>query len=83
MTTATKTKKANKESNGAISVTRKCMCGCGGLTKGGKFLPGHDAKLKGTLQKSFRSDKGLNVKQKELVKNLGWTHLMKPSNGKA
>src|SRR5207302_10431153 len=23
-----------------------CHCGCGGTTKGGKFLPGHDARLK-------------------------------------
>lgn len=22
-----------------------CSCGCGGMTKGGKYLPGHDAKL--------------------------------------
>lgn len=22
-----------------------CGCGCGGMTKGGEFLPGHDAKL--------------------------------------
>lgn len=22
-----------------------CGCGCGGLTKGGKFIPGHDTKV--------------------------------------
>lgn len=24
-----------------------CSCGCGGQTKGGRFLPGHDARLHG------------------------------------
>jgi hypothetical protein len=27
----------------------ECLCGCGGRTKGGRFLPGHDAKLKKVL----------------------------------
>lgn len=27
----------------------ECHCGCGGTTKGGRFQPGHDAKLKGAL----------------------------------
>jgi hypothetical protein len=26
-----------------------CLCGCGGHTKGGRFLPGHDARLRGKL----------------------------------
>lgn len=29
-----------------------CECGCGGTTKGGKFLPGHDMKLKGALKRA-------------------------------
>lgn len=28
-----------------------CLCGCGGTTKGGSFLPGHDAKYKSQLIK--------------------------------
>ena len=24
---------------------RPCLCSCGGMTKGGRFLPGHDARL--------------------------------------
>ena len=24
---------------------KACSCGCGGLTRGGRFIPGHDAKL--------------------------------------
>ena len=27
------------------SRTYQCACGCGGTTKGGHWLPGHDAKL--------------------------------------
>ena len=26
-----------------------CLCGCGGRTKGGTFLPGHDGRLHGKL----------------------------------
>ena len=25
-------------------VPKQCGCGCGGMTRGGVFLPGHDAK---------------------------------------
>jgi hypothetical protein len=28
---------------------RPCMCSCGGTTKGGRFLPGHDAILRSEL----------------------------------
>jgi hypothetical protein len=28
---------------------RHCMCSCGGTTKGGRFLPGHDTKLRSEL----------------------------------
>ena len=28
---------------------RRCMCSCGGMTKGGRFLPGHDAILRSEL----------------------------------
>lgn len=29
-----------------------CACGCGQSTKGGAFLPGHDAKLRATIEQS-------------------------------
>lgn len=29
-----------------------CACGCGKSTKGGKFLPGHDSKLRAYIEKS-------------------------------
>ncbi|MDA3833524.1 MAG: hypothetical protein PF495_09020 [Spirochaetales bacterium] len=42
---------------------RECGCGCEGLTKGGEFLPGHDARHKGNLKrgvKALREKKKLN-----------------------
>ena len=62
--------------NGAL-----CMCGCHQLTAGGRFLPGHDAKLKGELQRAYRGPSGTSIKQKQLIEELGWSHLMKSSNG--
>ncbi len=29
----------------------KCECGCGDVTKGGVFLPGHDQKLRAEIEK--------------------------------
>lgn len=31
--------------------TKTCECGCGELTKGGNFLPGHDQRLRISLEK--------------------------------
>ncbi|WP_303470578.1 hypothetical protein [Marinovum sp. 1_MG-2023] len=28
----------------------ECICGCGERTKGGKFLPGHDQKLRKAIE---------------------------------
>jgi hypothetical protein len=28
-----------------------CACGCGGETKGGRFLPGHDQKLRAAIER--------------------------------
>lgn len=28
----------------AVKEPQACLCGCGGLTKGGRFIPGHDAR---------------------------------------
>lgn len=33
---------------------RDCVCGCGEQTKGGKFKPGHDGRLKGQLIREYR-----------------------------
>lgn len=46
-----------------------CMCGCGKKTKGGKFLPGHDAKLRGKL---IRGDIKGNSAQWSFFRSHGW-----------
>jgi hypothetical protein len=28
---------------------RECACGCGDMTRGGEFCPGHDAKLQSAI----------------------------------
>jgi len=33
-----------RRSRGPSAASRACLCGCEGMTKGGKFLPGHDSK---------------------------------------
>jgi hypothetical protein len=38
-------RKAPRESR----TPRRCMCSCGDTTRGGRFLPGHDAKLRSEL----------------------------------
>lgn len=52
-----------------------CWCGCEGLTKGGRFLPGHDAKLKGRLTGTVKDATLLVKERKEAlarVQELGW-----------
>jgi hypothetical protein len=31
-------------------VPKLCDCGCGGMTKGGWYLPGHDQKLRSAIE---------------------------------
>lgn len=33
-----------------------CVCGCSGTTKGGRFLPGHDARLHGALKRVLKGE---------------------------
>jgi hypothetical protein len=33
---------------------RECTCGCGGITSGGLFLPGHDARMRSRLLREIR-----------------------------
>lgn len=39
-------------------IPQKCHCGCGGLTKGGNFMMGHDMKTKGPLFARARGKTG-------------------------
>ncbi len=35
---------------------RSCLCGCGEATRGGRFRPGHDARLHGELKRNLEKD---------------------------
>ena len=35
---------------------RECLCSCGGTTRGGRFLPGHDMRLYGELKRNLEKD---------------------------
>ena len=64
--------------NGNMNTTRKikapdCLCGCGGRTKGGRFLPGHDAKLKKALIADARAGKKRAANKLE---KLGWSKFL-------
>lgn len=50
--------KAEKESKGPSAKGLSCLCGCGQatVTDSAKFIPGHDAKLKGLLLKVERGE---------------------------
>ena len=49
------------------------MCGCGQMTKGGRFLPGHDSRLKSRLIQDARAgDTDVKAGAVERLKELGW-----------
>lgn len=43
-----------------------CLCGCGGVPKGGKFLPGHDAKFHSMLKKQEK-EKATSAEKEKVV----------------
>lgn len=52
-----------------------CLCECGGTTKGGRFLPGHDARLKGRLLKDVRDENASKADRAAAVSKMdefGW-----------
>lgn len=54
-----------------------CACGCGAETGGGKFRPGHDAKLKSALFGVARGeDEQAAAAAIEELAERGWLHLM-------
>ena len=56
----------------------ECECGCGGTTKGGRFLPRHDAKLKKVLiQDALAGGKRAANK----LEKLGWTKFLDAKRG--
>ena len=51
---------------------KNCVCGCGGTTKGGDFLPGHDARHKSAL---FREARAGNAEALAEIDQRNWMHL--------
>lgn len=66
--------KAKPKATPKAKAPRDCQCGCGGQTKGGRFLPGHDAKLKSALQTEYRgaTTKAQRDKVAKRFDELGW-----------
>ena len=58
----------------STQVSSACLCGCGGLPKRGRFLPGHDAKLKGALLRRARHGDSSALAE---LRQLGWDHFLK------
>lgn len=63
-----------------------CQCQCGGYTRGGRFLPGHDARLKGVLLRAARGMRRISdtpiLSAEEAVARLtqlGWLHFLTPT----
>jgi hypothetical protein len=55
---------------------RECLCSCGGTTRGGRFLPGHDMRLYGELKRNLEKDPLLrnerfNDEQRQYAKERG------------
>jgi hypothetical protein len=79
-----KAEKAKATKNGAKGAkpAKSCECGCGGQTKGGRFLIGHDAKLKSRLINEVLDGKGAGAKAAEAqITKLGWTSFLEKSRG--
>ena len=51
---------------------RICLCGCGGQPKGGKFIPGHDARSKGQLLRAYRANGEETAEARQIIIHLGW-----------
>lgn len=50
---------------------RMCCCGCGEVTKGGKFRPGHDQKLRKAIEDAVGGLESLrSIAEKHLGKSI-------------
>ena len=49
--------------------TNECQCGCGGTTRGGRYLPGHDARRRSALLAAIQ---GGDLEAATTLKELGW-----------
>lgn len=57
---------------------RDCECSCGEQTKGGRFRPGHDGRLKGHLIRDYREATTAAQRKRVAAKfeALGWSHFI-------
>jgi hypothetical protein len=58
---------------------KQCVCGCAGTTKGGDFLPGHDARHKSAL---FREARAGSAEALAEIDQRNWMHLYDKSVAK-
>jgi hypothetical protein len=65
-----KEKAAKTTAPKAGATPRDCLCGCGGQTKGGRFLPGHDARFHGRI-KTLTGQFGLSHDEAEKIASKG------------
>jgi hypothetical protein len=80
-------KKSNKAAKAVkIKTPKECLCGCGQMTGGGRFRPGHDATLKSRLVKAC-ADGRTRVKAAATLTEMGWASYIpkveKPAEPKA
>lgn len=74
-TPSTRAKAKPKRTTESVSV-KECLCGCGGSPKG-RFLPGHDAKLKGRLKKeALGDDAEIATAAVKRLASLGWSWVL-------
>jgi hypothetical protein len=59
---------------------RLCLCGCGGTPKSGRFLPGHDVKLKSALLKRVALG---DAAAKDEMRQLGWEQFLPAQTSQA
>jgi hypothetical protein len=68
-------------------VPRPCACECGGITKGGEFCIGHDARFKSSLVKAALGREGgapISVKEAEAeLARRNWTQFLEKSRNVA
>lgn len=65
-------KQASKRSSRPAAEPKECACGCGGMTSGGTWLPGHDAKHKSKLITRTRQELDESAAD-EMVERNWWT----------
>jgi hypothetical protein len=55
---------------------KTCGCGCGEMTKGGKFIPGHDARLLHSILNQIGGDKDILELKRFVERTLGCAEIV-------